>query len=190
MKKIYIINCNAKKDSLKAPFVSAYTEEAQKSGNEFKTVNVYDLQVEFFSFNDNKPSSELSEELKQVQQNIIWADQIVFVYPVWCLGIPAKLKALIERIFQEGILLKYGKMGPEPLLKNKTMVIMQSYAMPVFFMKYFFSDLPFKHLKIIMSKWCGFKIEKRFDFGCLDSATEKQKQKWEKEVRKFASSIK
>jgi putative NADPH-quinone reductase len=190
MKKIYIITCNAKKQSLKEFLVQAYIEEAKKKHHDVRTVNIYDLQIDFLHFDNNEVDTHLTEELKDVQQNIIWADQIVFVYPVWALGIPAKLKALIERVFQENVLLKYDERGPKPIFKNKTSVIMQSYAMPTFFMKYFFKDLPYQHMKIVIDKWSGFKIEKRFDFGGIDTATEKQKAKWEKCVRSFVASIK
>ncbi len=190
MKKIYLINANAKKESLKAPYVNAYIEEAEINGNVVKTVNIYDLDVDFLSFDGNEIVNELSQDLKHVQQNILWADQIVLVYPIWCMAMPAKLKALLERVFQDGVLLEMTERGPVPLLKNKTMVVIQSYTMPVFYMKYFCGDLPFKFLKIVMDQWCGFKIEKRFDFGCIEYASNNKKKKWESSIRKFASRIK
>ena len=71
MKKIFVITCNPKKDSVKAPFIEAYIEEVQKAGNEIKTVNLYDIEIDYLKFNGNDPDCSLSDELKQAQDNII-----------------------------------------------------------------------------------------------------------------------
>lgn len=190
MKKIFVITCNPKKESKKAPYVEAYIEEAQKAGNEIRSINIYDMEIDYLNFHNNEPDYSLTEELKQAQNNIVWADQIVLVYPIWWFAIPAKLKSFIERVFQEGVVANMGKYGPEPLMKGKTAVIMQSYDMPYFAMKYLLGDVPIKFLKVILTSWCGIKIEKRFDFDLIPNVSEKKKQKWLKNVRNFASKIK
>lgn len=190
MKKIFIIKYQPKEKSEKAEYVEIYKEEARNLGHEVREINIHNLSVEYLSIGkDGLPDVSLSDELKQAQDNIIWADQILLVYPVWCIGLPAKFKAFIERVFQKDILIKYGKMGPEPVLKAKTLVVMQSYSMPYFFMKYFYGDIPFKMVKIIFQSWCGFKIKKRFDFDVIDSVNDKRKQKWIKSIKKFVKTI-
>lgn len=187
MKKIFVITYQPKEKSDKAEYVETYIQEAKKFGNEVKVLNIHDLNIEYLKFNNELPDLTLTDELKQAQENILWANQIVLIYSVWCIGLPAKLKAFIERVFQKDILVKYGKFGPEPVLKDKTMVVIQSYSMPYFFMKYFYGDIPFKMLKVIFSSWCGFKIEKRFDFDIIDNVSEKQRQKWLNEIKKFVA---
>lgn len=187
MKKIFVMQCNSKEHSQKEAYVQAFIEEAQKGGNEVKTVNLYDLKIDYLKFtgNDNEDYS-ITEELKQVQDNIVWADMLVFVYPIWWLFIPALMKSFIERVFAEDIFSKMGKMGPEPLMKDKTAVIMQSYDMPYWCMKYLYGDVQMKWWKVILTDWCGPKIIKRFDFDGIGMAGEKTKQKWLNDVKKFA----
>jgi len=180
VKKIFVIVCNAKKENRKAPYVEAYIEQAQNAGNEVRTINVYDLKIDYLDLGDRSDLEydlSLTGELKQAQENFIWADQIVFAYPIWHLNIPAKLKSFMERIFQPGVIFRFGRLGPEPIHKGKTAVIMQSYFMPDFVMKYCLGDLPFKIIKTILSKWCGFKIVKRFDFDNIANVSEAKKQK-------------
>lgn len=190
MKKIFVLTYNPKETSDKSIYIDAYIQEAKNAGNEVKVLNIHDINIEYLEFAGNEPDLTLSEKLKQAQDNIIWADQLVIIYSVWCLGLPAKFKAFVERVFQKDILVRYGKMGPEPILKNKTAVIIQSYSMPYAAMKYIYNDIPFKVIKVIFSNWCGFKIEKRFDFDMIDIADEKRRQKWLKEIKKFAARIK
>lgn len=189
MKKIYFIICNPKQNSLKAPYIKAYIEEAQKLGHEVRTLNIYDLNIDYLKFIDDKPDYSLTEELKEAQSNILWADQVVFAYPIWQLAFPAKLKSFIEHVFVENVVSKYGKYGPEPLLAGKTAVIIQSYDMPGFAMKYLYGDIPFKYLQVVFTKWCGLKIEKRFDIDCVSSISDKKRDKWIQSIKKFVSKL-
>lgn len=188
MKKIFVIQCNPKEHCLKEEYVNAYIETAKSNGHDVKMVNLYDLNIAYLIFNGEKPDSTLTPELKQAQDNILWADQIVFVYSIWWLGIPAILKAFIDKTFREGIVASLGKFGPIPLLKGKTAVIMQSYEMPYIGMKSL-GDLPMKWWKIVLTKWCGIKIVKRFDFEMISSVSEKRKQKWVKDIKNFVAKL-
>lgn len=186
--KIFIIESNPKEHSSKDAYVQAYIEEAKTKGHDVRVINLYDLNIEYLKFDGEKPDNNLTPELKQAQDNILWADQIVFVYSIWWLGIPAILKGFIDKTFREGVVASIGKYGPEPLLKEKTAVIMQSYDMPSVGMK-MLGDLPMKWWKIVLTKWCGVKIIKRFDFEMISSIPEKRKQKWIKDIKNFVAKL-
>lgn len=189
--KIFMIICNPKEHSSKEEYVQTYIQEAQRLGHEVRTVNVYDLKIDFLRFDAEKNDFDysISDELKESQNNLIWADQLVFAYPVWELAIPPILSTFIIKVFAEGIAAEMSSMGPKPLLKNKTAVIMHSYSMPSFFMKYFYGDVLMKWWKIILTDWCGPKIIKRFDFDMIDNVPEKRRIKWVKEVKKFVAKL-
>lgn len=190
MKKIFVIQYQPKKKSEKAEYLETYIQEAKKLGHEVREINLHNIEIEYLSINDlGLPDPVLTSELKEAQDNILWADQIVFAYSVWCLNLPAKFKSFIERIVQKDVLVSYGKMGPEPIIKDKEMVVIQSYSMPYFLMKYVYGDAPFKIMKVVFKNWCGFKIIKRFDFDIIDTVNEKRKQKWLNEIKKFVNKI-
>lgn len=190
MKKIFVIEVNPKKEqSKKQIYIQTYIEEAKKCGHVVRYVNLYDLNIDYLRFNGEEADWSLTEELKQAQDNLIWADQLVIVYPLWDFAIPAILKAFIERTFTSEKLWKIGKRGPEPVQKNKTSVIIQSYSMPYFLMKHILGDIPFKYWKVLLEGWCGYKIEKRLDLDIIDNVTEKRKQKWIKDIKKFVSKF-
>jgi len=189
MKKIFVIICNPKEHSSKELYVQTYIEEAKAHGHEVKVLNLYDLDIDYLRAHGDDFDKSLTLELKQAQDNIVWADQLVFVYPIWWLAIPALMKTFIERVFAEGVVSDMAGMGPKPLMKNKTAVIMHSYSMPSFVMKCFYNDVPMKWWKVVLTDWCGPKIVKRFDFDMIDKVSEKRKQKWVKEIKKFVSKV-
>lgn len=188
---IYMIICNPKKHSSKEEYIKTYIEEAQKNGHEVRVVNVYDLTLDFLRFDKEKGDFDksLSDELKQQQENLVWANQLIFVYPVWCLAVPPIMSSFISKIFAEGIAAKMSDKGPKPLMKDKTAVIMHSYSMPYFAMKYIYGDLIIKWWKVILTDWCGPKIIKRFDFDMIDNVSEKRKQKWIRDVKNFVAKL-
>ena len=190
MKKIFVLTYQPKEKSDKEVYLNTFIEESKKAGNEVRFLNIDDIEVDYLKFENNLPTKDLTLELKEAQDNIIWADQLVLVYSVWCMGVPAKLKSFIERVLQEDVVVGYGKMGPEPILKNKSMVLMQSYAMPKFGMKYFYNDLTYKFVKIVFESWCGFKIVKRFDIDLTENIPEKNHKKFISEIQKFCSKNK
>lgn len=189
MKKIFVITCNPKEHSKKEVYVQTYVEEAKKCGHDVRIINLYNLNIDYLRFKGDEMDCSLTDELKEAQDNILWADQLVFVYPIWWFSIPALMKSFIENVFTEGVVSELKKRVPKPLLKEKTSVIMQSYSMPYFAMKYFYGDIPIKWWKIILTDWCGPKIIKRFDFDMIDAVSEKRKQKWIKDIKKFVAKL-
>lgn len=181
MKKIFVIYCNPKKKSFSEAIANTYINAAQNVNKEVRFINVYNLEIGYYSF-DN----ELTSELKEFQDNILWADELVFIYPVWWTSIPAKLKSIIESTFVKGVVAQFSSQGfPIPLLKGKTAVVIQTYDMPVFIMKYPGGDLPFKLMKEIF-KICGIKVKKRFDFGLMMNSDQKKRNKWLKKIENYA----
>lgn len=189
MKKIFVINCNPKEHSSRQEYLDTYTTALKERGHEVREVNVYNLNVDYLRAHGDKIDYTLTLELQEAQDNLIWADQIVFAYPIWCLAIPPILNSFISRVFAEGVACESSAMGPKPLMKDKTAVIMQSYSMPYFAMKYLYKDIPMKWWKVMLTDWCGPKIVKRFDLELIDSVPEKRKQKWIKDIKKFAKTL-
>ncbi|CAG5165023.1 uncharacterized protein ALTATR162_LOCUS6737 [Alternaria atra] len=48
-------------------------------------------------------SDSLTEDVKTEQTKILWADTVIFVFPIWWFGFPAILKGWIDRVFTGGL---------------------------------------------------------------------------------------
>jgi hypothetical protein len=59
----------------------------------------------------------LEADLLAAQEAILWAEHLVFAYPIWWGGAPALLKGFVDRAFLPGFAFKYrpGKAFPEQL---------------------------------------------------------------------------
>lgn len=71
----------------------------------------------------------LLPDVQEEQQHIIWADKIIFIYPMWWGDRPAILKGYVDRVFTNGFAFKY-EPQPEGLLAPRRALIVQTVGGP------------------------------------------------------------
>ena len=122
MKNILIINGHPDKESFCFAIAESYNTGAIKASTNVKLVHLIDLKFNPILTYGYRIISELEPDLVQMQQDILWADHLVFVYPNWWSTVPALLKGLFDRIFVPGFAFKYKENSPfwDKLLKGKT----------------------------------------------------------------------
>jgi multimeric flavodoxin WrbA len=99
MKKILIINGHPDKESLCTEFAKSYKAGAEKSSADCTLINLIDLNFDPILYYGYRKRTELEPDLLKVQQDILNADHLVFVYPTWWGTYPALLKGFIDRVF-------------------------------------------------------------------------------------------
>ncbi|MCR3758859.1 NAD(P)H-dependent oxidoreductase [Clostridium felsineum] len=73
---------------------------------------------------------KVSEDIREEQENIKWADVITFVYPVWWAAFPAILKGYIDRVFSYGFAYKHEDGQANGLLKGKKVILICTTGSP------------------------------------------------------------
>jgi NAD(P)H dehydrogenase (quinone) len=69
-------------------------------------------------------TGQLAPDIRGEQEQIQWAEGLVFIYPLWWFDRPAILKGWFDRVFTNGFAFRYGTEGYQGLLKHeKAMVI-------------------------------------------------------------------
>lgn len=63
-------------------------------------------------------SRELSKINKEMQEKILRADKLIFIYPVWWNSMPAILKGFFDRVFTSGFAFRYRPVIPDVLRKH------------------------------------------------------------------------
>lgn len=63
---------------------------------------------------------QLTNDIISEIDKIIWADHIIFQFPLWWFSAPAILKGWFDRLFIKGFAYDTGQIFAEGLLKNKT----------------------------------------------------------------------
>jgi len=73
-------------------------------------------------------NGNITDDIKEEQRWIAWADVITFIYPIWWSGMPAILKGYIDRVFSYGF--AYGNFQNEiiGLLAKKKAIIFSTHG--------------------------------------------------------------
>lgn len=71
---------------------------------------------------------QVSEEVKQEQEFISWADHISFIYPIWWTGMPAIMKGYIDRVISYGFAYRYDQGVQKGLLRGKEVTIINTHG--------------------------------------------------------------
>ncbi|MFT5591880.1 MAG: NAD(P)H dehydrogenase (quinone) [Oceanicoccus sp.] len=179
MKRILLINANPKSDSLCKALAQRYAETAKKK-YELIEVHIGELVFNPDLSEGYQISSDLEDDLKTIQQQIIWATHIVFIVPVWWGGMPAKFKGLIDRIFLSGFAFQYeeNKSIPRKLLTGRTAQIIVTLDTPVFWYKWIQGNPLYKQLKRTILDFVGIKNQSIHYFGPVIGSNDQQKERW------------
>ncbi len=124
--------------------------------------------------------------LSEAQANLIWADHITLIYPLWLGTMPAMLKGLIEQVFRPEIALDYNDQGyPRKLLTGRSARVVVTMGMPVAAYRWYFGAHSLKSLERNILKFCGIKPVYETMFGMVESVDEKTRKKWLDRMREL-----
>ncbi|WP_342563554.1 NAD(P)H-dependent oxidoreductase [Paenibacillus sp. FSL R7-0345] len=176
----------------------AFLQEVLRGSRDNETVKeikVLDLYEEGFDpvlvFNKEKRRRDMHSDprLAKYREQLIWADRIVLVYPIWWGRPPAMLMGYIDQMFASGFAYKdKGGLFPEGLLKGKSVVCISVMKGPA---NYPLLWLGNAH-KILMRKalfnYVGIRKVKFFEFGSMESPRGKHARKLERVYRYFKTA--
>ena len=187
MKNILIINAHPDKESFCFALAESYKMGAYKSKANVKLVHLIDLKFNPILTFGYRKISELEPDLVQVQQDILWANHLVFVYPNWWATFPALLKGFIDRVFVPGFAFKYRENSPfwDKLLKGKTARLIVTMDTPKWYYCLINRSPGHNAMKKGVLEFCGIKPVKITSFSPIKSSDEVKRKKWLEEVEEL-----
>ncbi|WP_406615117.1 NAD(P)H-dependent oxidoreductase [Mycoplasmopsis hyopharyngis] len=175
MKKVYLILGHPSKDSFNGKLADAYENQLKKLNYEVKRVNLIDLN---FDLNLHKENQKYETTIKQEQENIKWADELIFFYPLWWGNVPALLKGYIDNVFTPNFAYKYHSNDSlwDKLLKGKTARIFSTCDAPSWFIKLIYKNCDFTFFKRAVCWFTGIKVKQTKRISKLFKLNETQRQ--------------
>lgn len=184
--KNLVIYAHPNSGSLNHFFKQTIVESLEESGQE---VIVRDLNV--INFNpvlsledmNGQRMGKVVNDVKIEQDFISWADQIIFVYPIWWTGMPAIMKGFIDRVFSYGFAYRYDEGIQKGLLTGKQTIIVNSHGKSN--AEYEATGMD-KALVLTSDtgifNYCGLEIRHHFYFDKADRASSENILEWENEL--------
>jgi len=177
MKKILIIFSNPDKKSFGTSLGKSFIEGLKYNKHKVKELYLYDLNFDLRE-KGNIEKQILEEDIKGSQKLILWADHIVFCYPIWWYNFPAVLKGFFDRTLQSGFAFEYKtSLLPDKLLKGKTAEALVTMDAPPIFYKFVIGAKDRSILKNMLA-FCGVKVISHNYFGSVRKSSDIIKKKW------------
>lgn len=129
--KHLIIYAHPNPDSLNSYFRNTLVEHLEQGNQEVIVRDLYQLNFNpVLSLEDlaGQRSGLVSDDVKQEQDFISWADCITFIHPIWWTGLPAIMKGYIDRVFTYGFAYRYDQGVQKGLLVGKKTVIINTHG--------------------------------------------------------------
>ncbi|MFH5184166.1 NAD(P)H-dependent oxidoreductase [Paenibacillus sp. TAB 01] len=166
--------------------------EGSRENPAISDIQVLDLYEEKFDpvlvFNEQKRRREMHADplLAKYREQMMWADLIVMVYPIWWGRPPAMLMGYIDKMFAAGFAYKdKGGLLPEGLLRGKSVVCISTMKEPALYPLLWLNNAH----KILMRKalfsFVGIRKVKFFEFGSMESPKGKHEAKLNRVYRYF-----
>ena len=130
MKKILIVHAHPEKQSLTSALKDVAVATLRQQGHEVQVSDLYEMgwkaHADAGDFNDITNADRLhyvaesrhaftsetqSPQITAEQQKLLWADAVLFSFPLWWFGMPAILKGWVDRVFACGFAYGVGKHG-------------------------------------------------------------------------------
>ncbi|MCU0240258.1 MAG: NAD(P)H-dependent oxidoreductase [Pyrinomonadaceae bacterium] len=121
----------------------------------------------------------------------MWAEHLVFVYPIWWGNLPALVKGFVDRVFLPGFAFKYRPNSPwwDQFLKGKTARLITTSDAPNFYFNWIVGKPAHKAMKKATLEFCGVKPVKITSFGSVRFADEAKRKKWLEKVERLGESL-
>ncbi|MDD2916982.1 MAG: NAD(P)H-dependent oxidoreductase [Candidatus Gracilibacteria bacterium] len=164
-----------------------YKELSETEGRQVEILDLYttNLKQDFLRFEDMKEMKTLDETTRKMQEKVDWAEELVFIFPVWWADAPAILKNWIDCNFTAGFAFKYENGKPKGLLAGKTARIFATSGAPGFVYSLF--PVNYRILWGMMRLgFCGIKTMSIKVFGKMEELNNDQKKSMlDKEMKKI-----
>ncbi len=192
MKSILIINGHPDKESLCSALAESYAKGAESSKTNCKLVHLSDLKFDPVLHYGYRKRTELEPDLLRIQNDIIEANHLVFVYPNWWGTYPALLKGFIDRVFLPKYAFKYRENSLlwDKLLKGKSARLIVTMDTPKWYYLMVVNSPGHNSFKKSILEFCGIKPVKITAFGPVKSSDEKKRSEWLKKVEVLGKNIK
>lgn len=188
-KKTLLILGHPDNASFCGALADAYQMGAQNAGFEIKRINLSDLSFDPILHKGYTEIQTLEPDLEKAQEHILWAEHLVFVYPIWWATMPALLKGFLDRVFLPGFAFKYKKDSPwwDRLLEGRTGRLITTMDAPLIYFWLMYWNSGHRAMKKATLEFCGVRPVKITSFGQVKSSSAEKRQKWLQKAEKLGA---
>ncbi|WP_346892174.1 NAD(P)H-dependent oxidoreductase [uncultured Roseibium sp.] len=162
----------------------SYRQGAESGGHIVDVVRIADLDFPFLRSPKDYDTAPVPTSLDQVTQEMLAADHVVLIYPLWLGTLPALTKAFLEQVFHRDTAFEPAEEGkwPKGRLTGKSARVIVTMGMPALAYRFWYGAHSLKSLERNILKFIGFKPVRDTIFGMVEAVSEDKRKGWLKQV--------
>lgn len=184
-KKILVVLGHPDTKSLCATLSRDYVRGARAAGAAVKQLVLSRLKFDPILHDGYKTVQSLEPDLLRAQKLILWADHLVFVYPMWWGSMPALLKGFFDRVFHPGFAFKFATKDAylwDKLLTGRSGRVMITSDGPPVAIRLLYSNPAIQAIKGMTLEFCGVAPVRVSQFGPVKHATAARMHLWRRKA--------
>lgn len=162
----------------------SYREGAEAGGHTVNLVRVADLDFPILRSASGYDTAPVPVALQQVTDELLAADHVVLIYPLWLGTLPALTKAFLEQVFHRDVAFEPAEEGkwPRGRLRGKSARVIVTMGMPALVYRFWYGGHSLKSLERNILKFIGFKPVRDTVFGMVEMVGDDKRKTWLKRV--------
>jgi putative NADPH-quinone reductase len=158
----------------------SYAGGAKSAGHSVRLLEISRLELKSLCSNAEFISGTPSAMIQRCQADILWADHVVLLFPLWLGDMPGLLKIFLEQVARPDFAFAEpkGKGLPKKLLKGRSARIVVTMGMPAFFYRWYYRGHSVKNLKRNILEFCGFSPVRTTLVGMVEGMSDAQRRSW------------
>jgi putative NADPH-quinone reductase len=121
--------------------------------------------------------TEAAGEVKAAQEDILWADHLVLIFPLWIGTMPAVVKGFLEQVFREDFAFSGNPLFDKKLAGRSARIVV-TMGMPAFLYRWYFGAHGLKSVERSLFRFVGFKPVKDTVFGLVETVGDRTRERW------------
>jgi len=189
--KIYILLGHPDSESFNGRIFQTYLSKALQYGHEVRHQQIGQMKFDPILWKGYKAIQELESDLKTAQENILWCEKWVIIYPIWWGSMPAILKGFFDRTLYSGFAYKYHTTDPfwDKLLKGRSADLITTCDAPKWWIWWKYRNSDLNSIKRATLEFCGFKPVRVMRIDRLRYKNDLERNKILLKVSKFVTNI-
>ncbi|TIS55499.1 NAD(P)H-dependent oxidoreductase [Mesorhizobium sp.] len=175
-------------DRLCSGLAQAYAEGAEQAGHVVRRVDLATLDFPMLRTMQEFEHGAVPDSLKEAAEAIVWAEHIVFVFPLWLGTMPALLKAFLEQVLRPGTAFAYpDKVGgfTRTLIRGRSARIVVTMGMPSILYRLWFLGHGIAGMRRSILHFVGIRPMRETLFGMVAGASDATRAKWIEQMRRL-----
>lgn len=178
--RVLVILGHPRADSLCGVLADTYAKAAGEAGAEVRRVDVSRLDFDALAVKGENQAPPPEADIVSVQEQIRWAEHLVFVYPIWWGTVPALFKGFLERTFAAGFAIDFPDRPPyyKPLLGGRSARLITTMNTPPWIYRWLLRAPGHNVMKRAILELCGIKPVRITPFGPVRGSSESRRRQW------------